>query len=194
MTHLRTQEEQKTYRALFAQQSRDEKRAFLGQTTLADDDNKDETSNGSDDISPSLVLNILLSIVMCAVATFQITKWWAGGNDGVRVLMSLATGIAVGIAEVGVYAGYLRKVGEAKVKERRKRERKVVVAEYRGDGKGVDAMGRNVDVDVDIASSGKRDAVLGDKVEAERIEIWGKGVNGGMRRRIKDKWEKERNK
>lgn len=108
--------------------------------------------------------------------------------------MSLATGIAVGIAEVGVYAGYLRKVGEAKVKERRKRERKVVVAEYRGDGKGVDAMGRDVDVDVDIASSGKRDAVLGDKVEAERIEIWGKGVNGGMRRRIKDKWEKERNK
>lgn len=122
---------------------------------------------------------------MCAVATFQITKWWAAGNDGVRVLMSLATGIIVGIAEVGVYAGYLRKVGEAKMKERKKRERKVVVGEYMGDGKGVDARGLDVDVDIDLKGMSEK------KQDIEKIEIWGRGVNGGMRRRVKEKWEKE---
>lgn len=181
MFRLRAAEEQKTYTALLAQQARDERRALYGHADPSDEGTEDN-------ISPSLVLNILLSVVMCAVATFQITKWWAGGNDGVRVLMSLGTGIVVGVAEVGVYAGYLRKVGEAKAKERKLRERKEVVGEYLGDGKGVDA--RGMDVDVDIA--GKIESMNGE--DGQKIEIWGKGVNGGMRRRVKERWEKEQEK
>jgi len=87
------------------------------------------------------------------------------------VLTSLAVAIVVGVAETVVFASYLRKKREAKVKETRKREVKRVLGEYRGDygagNEGVTAVG------------------------AEREEIWGRGVNGGMRRRVREKWEKE---
>ncbi|EXJ94584.1 hypothetical protein A1O1_02980 [Capronia coronata CBS 617.96] len=120
-----------------------------------------------DDISPSLVLNILLSIVLCAIAMFYLTRWWP--NDGLRVLVSLSTGMVVGVAEVTVYAGYLRKVRLSKEKERAKREKKQFIGEYRGEA---------------IPES-----VL--SVPAEKEEIWGRGANGGMRRRVRDKWEKD---
>ncbi|KIV81853.1 hypothetical protein PV11_04004 [Exophiala sideris] len=120
-----------------------------------------------DDISPSLVFNILLSIVMCAGAIFYLTRWWH--NDGLRVLVSLSTGIVVGIAEVTVYAGYLRKVKLSKEKEVTKQEKKQFIGEYKGE---------QVDMTSTIAT-------------IEKEEIWGRGVNGGVRRRVRDKWEKE---
>lgn len=120
-----------------------------------------------DDISPSLVLNILLSIVMCAAAMFYLTRWWH--NDGLRVLVSLSTGIVVGAAEVAVYAGYLRKVKLSKEKEVAKREKKVFIGEYKGEP----------------AETTSATAAI------EKQEIWGRGVNGGIRRRVRDKWEKE---
>lgn len=120
-----------------------------------------------DDINPSLVLNILLSVVMCAGAMFYLTRWWR--NDGVRVLLSLSTGILVGVAEVTVYAGYLRKVKESREKERAKREKKQFIGEYRGNPLDETALAPS----------------------ADQEEIWGRGVNGGMRRRVREKWEKE---
>ncbi|KAK4946558.1 hypothetical protein LTR10_014410 [Elasticomyces elasticus] len=120
-----------------------------------------------DDISPSLVFNILLSIVMCAGAIFYLTRWWH--NDGLRVLVSLSTGLVVGIAEVTVYAGYLRKVKLSKEKEVTKREKKQFIGEYKGE-------------QVDMTST---------TATIEKQEIWGRGVNGGVRRRVRDKWEKE---
>lgn len=123
-----------------------------------------------DPISPSLVLNILLSIVLCAVAVFYVSRWWA--SDGIRVLLSLAAGLVVGVAEVTVYAGYLRKVKEARVKERKKKEKKVLIGEYKGPGDEGDA----------------NSVIL---QEGEKEIIWGKGKHGGMRRRVREKWEKE---
>ncbi|KIW89293.1 uncharacterized protein Z519_10146 [Cladophialophora bantiana CBS 173.52] len=134
-----------------------------------------------DDISPSLVLNIFLSIILCAAAIFYLTRWWA--NDGLRVLCSLATGIVVGVAEVGVYAAYLRKVKMSRAKERKKHERKIVLREYTGKGPGgiaLDAKGTPVFVDVN--------AIM------EKEEIWGRGINGGMRRRVREKWQRDQEK
>lgn len=169
MTHLRAQQETKTYKDLLARQARDEQRALLGRDASSEEEEKD-------DISPSLVLNILLSIVLCAAAAFHLTKWVF--NDGVRVLVALGTGVLVGVAEVTVYASYLRKVDESRTKERKKRERKEVIGEYTGEEDGVDARG----------------VKEGDGRETEKIEIWGKGVNGGMRRRVQQKWDKEQEK
>ncbi|OAL34880.1 hypothetical protein AYO20_05841 [Fonsecaea nubica] len=140
-----------------------------------------EREDEDDDVSPSLVLNIFLSIVLCAAAIFYLTRWWT--NDGLRVLLSLATGVAVGVAEVGVYAAYLRKVKMSRDKERRKKERKVVLGEYTGTETGgiaLDAQGTPVSVDAN--------AVM------EKEEIWGKGINGGMRRRVREKWQKDQEK
>jgi len=162
MDRLRREQEQREYAGLVS------KREVVDLNFQGDDD----------DISPSLVLNILLSVVLCAVAVFQLTRWWA--NDGIRVLLSLGTGIVVGVAEVGVYMAYLRKVGMSKDKEKKKKEKKSIIGEYIGEPHSVDAHGRPVSLD---ASS-----------MMEKEEIWGRGINGGMRRRVREKWEKEQTK
>ncbi|ETI25109.1 hypothetical protein G647_04481 [Cladophialophora carrionii CBS 160.54] len=159
MDRLRKEQEQREYAGLVS------KREAAGLTS----------DNEKDDISPSLVLNILLSIVLCAMAVFHLTRWWS--NDGVRVLLSLATGIVVGVAEVVVYMAYLRKVAVSKQKERSKTERKTLIGEYRGEQMLTDAHGRAVSIDA--------------ATMMEKEEIWGRGINGGMRRRVREKWEKE---
>ncbi len=95
------------------------------------------------------------------------TRWWR--NDGVRVLVALLVSIVVGVAEVTVYAGYLRKVRMSRDKERRLRVSKVVVSS-------------------EEVVSGRGERTLNEK---ERDQIWGRGKHGGMRRRVRDKWEKE---
>jgi hypothetical protein len=127
-----------------------------------------EQAEDEDNIPVSLPFNILVSILCCSGAIFYLTRWWS--NAGLRVLLSLGVGVLVGVAEVVVYSGYLRKVKEAKGRERGRREVKEVVLE-REEEKVV------------------RDAMVGQ--EGEKEEIWGKGVNGGMRRRVREKWEKE---
>jgi len=87
-------------------------------------------------------------------------------------LSSLLVGIIVGVAEVTVYASYLRKVNMSKEKERATREKKVFIGEYCEDGSGLQE-------------------VTGPAVSVEKEEIWGRGVNGGMRRRVREKWEKD---
>lgn len=151
MARLRKEAERREYAQLVSRKPSD---------LEADTDDKD-------DISPSLVFNILLSIVLCAGTMFYLTRWWA--NDGLRVLLSLTTGLLVGIAEVTVYAGYLRKVKESKDKERSKREKKQLIGEYTGEP--VEPIDHMASVD--------------------KQEIWGRGINGGMRRRVREKWEKE---
>ncbi|KAK5099468.1 hypothetical protein LTR70_002368 [Exophiala xenobiotica] len=170
MARLRADQERREYRAMVAKQEAESQQALSGQ--IGTDRDEEE---GKDDISPSLVLNIVLSVVMCAGVAFHLTRWWP--NDGVRVLVSLGTAILVGVAEVTVYAAYLRKVEESKTMERRKKERKELIGEYTGSGEGVD---------MDIGN--------GKSAEVEKTEIWGRGVHGGMRRRVREKWEKEQEK
>jgi TMEM199 family protein len=160
MTRLRAEQEQREYRSMLASSSQ---HTLLQMSGVAEGEEKD-------DVTPSLVINILISIIMCGAAMFYMTRWWS--NDGVRVLVSLGTAIVVGIAEVVVYAGYLRKVKESRTKEQRVRERKIVVGSESVGGKSPET---GVD-------------------EVEREEIWGKGVNGGMRRRVREKWEREEQK
>lgn len=131
-------------------------------------------SEGEDDISPSLVLNILLSIVLCAFVAFHVTRYWQ--NDGLRVLVALGTAVVVGVAEVVVYAGYLRAKGEARERDGKLRERKVLIGEVGGSGEVVG----------DGGGVGR-----GQGEDERKEEIWGRGVNGGMRRRVREKWEKE---
>lgn len=89
------------------------------------------------------------------------------------MLVALFSAIGVGVAEVGIYVLYLRKLGEARVKEGRVRERKVVVGEV-GGGAGVDG--------------GDAEGV---GLVEDKEEIWGRGVNGGVRRRVKERWEEK---
>lgn len=166
MARLRAEQERKDYLSLLSAS------AQPPDSAVADQQAEDEDS---DDISPSLILNILLSIAMCAAATMYLTRWW--GNDGIRVLVSLGVAVIVAVAEVGVYAAYLRKVKESRLRERKKKERKVVLGEYKdGSEEVVDARGEPVD--------------MAGEVETKE-EIWGRGARGGVRRRVREKWERE---
>lgn len=92
-------------------------------------------------------------------------------SEAVKVLLGLFAALSVAVAESFLYWTYIGKVDRARVKERRVRERKVVIGAVGDEDKGVDE---------------------GVEVGTEKEEIWGKGVNGGVRRRVREKWEKGR--
>jgi hypothetical protein len=92
------------------------------------------------------------------------------------VLVSFFAALAVAVAEAFLYGAYLEKVSRARAKEKRVKERKVFVGRVGGEGEKVAGDESVVDVDVDLS---------------RKEEIWGKGVNGGVRRRVREKWEKE---
>lgn len=148
-------------------------------------------------VTPSLVINIFMSVVLCCFATFWALKnfqtpsflGWilvsrssppfsspsltgdkgrlGGSKDPVFVLIAMSVGLLVGVAETVVYAAYVRKVRYAKAAERKVKERKEVVS-------SVEVKGGNAE---------SRPGDDGEEV------IWGKGVNGGVRRRVRERWE-----
>ncbi|KAL5343413.1 endoplasmic reticulum-based factor for assembly of V-ATPase-domain-containing protein [Aspergillus crustosus] len=157
--------------------------------------------NYKDPLTPSLVLNIFLSVLITGfsvywgltsfqtpeIMTARVASVWSssshtqsrasgGASEPVRVLLSLFAALAVGVAEVTIYAIYLGKVDRAKGKERKVRERKEVV--------GTDELiGRDRE---STATEG-----TGAKTEKEEEVIWGRGPNGGLRRRVREKWEEK---
>ncbi|KAH8692989.1 endoplasmic reticulum-based factor for assembly of V-ATPase-domain-containing protein, partial [Talaromyces proteolyticus] len=148
-----------------------------------------EEAADNDPLSPSLVLNIFMSVLLCGFATFwalknfQTPSFFRFGHNNkpvagtttqvgpnskepVFVLISLFVGLVVGVAEVAVYAAYWRKVREAKAKEKGIKERKEIIQ----------------------PTEDSQDGPV-DRGDGEKEEIWGKGVNGGVRRRVRERWE-----
>ncbi|TVY55059.1 hypothetical protein LCER1_G004814 [Lachnellula cervina] len=72
----------------------------------------------------ALIVNVLVSIVACAGAIWVVARWW---STPIRLALSMSGSALVGVAEVVVYSGYIRRVGEAKGKERKMKEVKEVV-------------------------------------------------------------------
>jgi hypothetical protein len=164
--------------------------------------NSNPDSEYNDPLTPSLVLNIFLSVLITgfsvywALTSFQtpevlvstIVSMWSpsarasnhdggrGASEPIRVLLSLLAALAVGVAEVAIYAIYLGKVEQARKKEKKMKERKSVIQkeEVRARGKGVDD-----ETSIPVPVPDKNDEDI----------IWGRGPNGGVRRRVREKWE-----
>lgn len=104
-------------------------------------------------------------------------------SEPVRVLLSLGVAVVIGVAEVVIYAIYLKKIEYARRKERRLRERKEVVGSEQLGGCR-DGADEKTDTDEKML-----------KVDGQnQEEIWGRGANGGVRRRVRERWEeKEKN-
>ena len=89
------------------------------------------------------------------------------------MLIAVLVGLLVGVAEVVVYAAYLRKVVEARARERAFKEQKDA---------GL--------VDPGVAMNFKSETQMEkNENEGEPQEIWGRGVNGGVRRRVRERWK-----
>ncbi|POS82513.1 hypothetical protein EPUL_005363, partial [Erysiphe pulchra] len=72
----------------------------------------------------TLIFNILISIVACGSAIWVVGKWW---STPMRLALSMTGSILVGLAEVFIFWGYIRRVSEAKAKEQGKKEVKEVL-------------------------------------------------------------------
>lgn len=79
-----------------------------------------------------LIINVIVSIVACAVFVWVAARHWSVPK---RLGLSMGSSGAVAIAEVVVYSGYVRKVTEAKRKERKKPEIKEIVESWVIDGR-----------------------------------------------------------
>ncbi|CAG7940915.1 unnamed protein product [Penicillium nalgiovense] len=136
------------------------------------------TSDGhveEDTLTISLVSSIFISVLVTGFSVYAaLTKFPTSqilASEAVKVLLGLFAALSVAVAESFLYWTYLGKVDRARVKERGVRERKVVIGTVGEEDRAVDE---------------------GVEVGTEKEEIWGKGVNGGVRRRVREKWEKGR--
>jgi TMEM199 family protein len=150
----------------------------------------------TDFLTPSLVVNIFFSIILCGFSTywalthfqtpmllsFASAKPSAGTSirtaEPTFVLISIFVGLLVGVAEVVVYASYLRKVAQARSREQAVKEEKVVVGE--------------VSADTTRAAATNKTLENNNEQDGEAEEIWGRGVNGGFKRRVRERWRERR--
>lgn len=140
------------------------------------------TSDGrieEDTLTVSLVSSVFISVLVTGFGVYAaLTRFPTPqvlSSEAAKVLLGLFSALSVAVAESFLYWTYIGKVDRARVKERGVRERKVVIGAVGEEDKGVD---KGVDEGVEVGT--------------EKEEIWGKGVNGGVRRRVREKWEKGR--
>lgn len=72
----------------------------------------------------TLIFNVLISIVACGSAIWIVGKWW---STPMRLALSMSGSLLVGFAEVFIFWGYIRRVSEARAKEKGMKEVKRVV-------------------------------------------------------------------
>ena len=94
------------------------------QTSGAAKDDGDETTFADVNRQLALVFNVILSVVACSAALWMVANRWSTPN---RLALSMGGSILVAVAEVVVYSGYIRRVGEAKEKSKRQPETKEII-------------------------------------------------------------------
>ena len=87
-------------------------------------DPEDEITYAEINRQMALIFNVLVSIVACAGAIWVAARWW---STPARLALSMSGSLLVGVAEVVVYGGYIRRVSEAKGKEKGVQEVKEVL-------------------------------------------------------------------
>lgn len=91
------------------------------------------------DAQISLIVNVVVSIVACGGAFFLLLRYTAW-SDGIRVLASMFGALVVGLAEVVLYASFVRKVGEGKRIEKDVREVRSIQDTWVIEGRGKEVL------------------------------------------------------
>jgi hypothetical protein len=87
----------------------------------------------------TLIFNVLISVFACAAAIWMVAKWW---STPARLALSMTGSLLVGAAEVVVYMGYIRRLGEAKGKEVAVTEVKEIIKTWMVGGQEDDSEGQ----------------------------------------------------
>lgn len=133
MARLRREEEDRAYERMinpplpietFSQRFPNSSRAALFPTSQADLDDDEEVSYADINRQMALIINILVSIVACSVAIWLAARHW---STPTRLGLSMGGSGMIGVAEVVVYAGYLRRIKEAREKGKKDVEIKEII-------------------------------------------------------------------
>ena len=137
MARLRAREEALSYqrmlhppptRETFAQRFPAASEPFsIGSSRQFDAAEEDEISYEEVHRQMILIINVLVSIVCVAIFIWVAARHWTVGK---RLGLSMGGSGAVAIAEVAVYGSYVRKVREAKQKEKKKPEIKEIMESW----------------------------------------------------------------
>ncbi|KAI9882885.1 MAG: hypothetical protein M1823_005371 [Watsoniomyces obsoletus] len=122
MARLRFQEEERAYERMSQPASATEGVMDAKATSNAIEE-EDEVTYADVNRQLALIVNILVSIVACSCAVWMACSHWSAPT---RLGLSMASSGLVGVAEVVVYAGYLRRVQSAKVEGRKRVETKQI--------------------------------------------------------------------
>lgn len=98
--------------------------ANLFPAAQADIGQDDEISYADVNRQMALIINILISIVACSVAIWMAARHWSTPS---RLGLSMGGSSMIGVAEVVVYAGYLRRLKEAREKGKKEIEVKEII-------------------------------------------------------------------
>lgn len=133
MARLRKEEEARAYERMlnpqlsmetFSQRFPTSPHAHLFPPSHSIEKEEDEVSYADINRQMALIINVLLSIVACSVAIWLAASHW---STPTRLGLSMSGSGVVGVAEVVVYAGYLRRVKEAKIRAKTKSEVKEII-------------------------------------------------------------------
>ena len=133
MARLRREEEDRIYERMispplpketFTQRFPNSVHNNLFNTSQTDAVEDDEISYADINRQMALIINILISIVACSVALWLAARHWSTPS---RLGLSMGGSGMIGIAEVVIYAGYLRRLKEAREKGKKEVELKEIV-------------------------------------------------------------------
>ena len=133
MARLRREEEDRAYERMinpprpietFSQRFPHSSHAALFSAAQADVGDDDEVSYADINRQMTLIINILISIVACSVAIWLAARHW---STPTRLGLSMGGSGMIGVAEVVVYAGYLRRIKEARDKGKKNVEVKEII-------------------------------------------------------------------
>lgn len=122
MARLRRDEETRAYERMinpqppaetFEQRFPNSVNTKLFAENSANADTEDEMTYADVNRQLALIINILLSIVACSAAIWMVSGHWSTAK---RLGLSMGGSGLVGVAEVAVYAGYIRRLKEARRK------------------------------------------------------------------------------
>jgi uncharacterized membrane protein len=139
MQRLRREQEEREYMNLLNKgntaQSMNKEAGGIGKYSFLDEEGSVKRGAASEVKEVKHQITTIFNIFITVISAGYAVWYWSGSSMGLvdveqyglRILMSLFVGILVLVAEVVVFGGYLRKIDEAKERERNTVEEKVVI-------------------------------------------------------------------
>ncbi|KAF2858890.1 hypothetical protein K470DRAFT_220322 [Piedraia hortae CBS 480.64] len=127
MKHLKEEEERRQYERMTNAEkilSNGELNPHISHGTGPSADEPDDVTYADVNRQVVLIINVLVSIVACSVSIWVAARRW---DVPQRLGLSMFGSVLVAAAEIAIYFGYIRRIKEAKGRERKKREQKQIV-------------------------------------------------------------------